>query len=291
VKATLHTAGRSGKLSKRVTVKSNDPVTPELNLDLSGEIVVDVWVEPRAISFGQLGKGEQAQRPLTVNVADPAKFKITSIMLDDERFKMVPETATDGIGSYQLAFSGASELGAINSKLVITYKAPPTAENPTGEERLEAIVRASIVSDLRYAKNLSFIKRDGTFASQDLVFTHRAGNSVKILGVEGAAEHLRFTISEAEGTRAVIKVELVDPSRSYAQAVRDKFIVKTDNADEPESVVQFTIAEAPARRDPRANTFDRPNKAGVLRMERPSNAPDLQLKPALPPAPAPSATP
>ncbi len=39
IKTTVGTAGRTGRLEKYVTVRSNDPVTPALTLSVSMEIV------------------------------------------------------------------------------------------------------------------------------------------------------------------------------------------------------------------------------------------------------------
>ena len=39
IKATVDIAGRTGRLEKFITVHSNDPVTPDLTLSISLEIV------------------------------------------------------------------------------------------------------------------------------------------------------------------------------------------------------------------------------------------------------------
>jgi hypothetical protein len=240
IKAVLRTKGRSGVTKKRITVMSNDPETPNLSLELSGEILVDVAVKPRHLSFGQVGKGEDATREFELEVTEPDKVKILEVAVDDkEKFGLERlEGELSGDSKYALKLKTTKEIGRVTGKVIIKLEG---SENDT----LEVPIRATVVGDLRYSRSVYFNKREGEFPERDIVFTRRSGKDVVVKGAEDADGHLKLEVTTAKGAKAVVKAAVADPEKDYKKPVRGTVKVKVQDADEPEIDIRYTVTDRP----------------------------------------------
>ncbi|MCX8064868.1 MAG: DUF1573 domain-containing protein [Candidatus Hydrogenedentes bacterium] len=113
VKATLNLTGRSGPISKSITVFSNDPDTPQLNLEFRGTAKSLIAMEPdRLVQFGEF-PAEEKPEPKTVEIKSllpELKFNITKVdMGEDNPFDYKLETVEEG-KHYKITFSLAREL-------------------------------------------------------------------------------------------------------------------------------------------------------------------------------------
>ncbi|MCP4676929.1 MAG: DUF1573 domain-containing protein [Deltaproteobacteria bacterium] len=245
VKAVLRTKGRSGPLKKKITVFSNDPDSPKFMLNLHGEIVVDVEVKPRAITFGQLGKGEKSFREFTTKVTEPHKNKIVSVAIDEEHFKINKKSGKQETGAkYEIQFLGSKELGRISSKILITYEEiGASSEAGPKTTTIETPVRVNTVGNLRYSKNLYFLKRNDKFKSREIVLTTRSGDPIKIKGVTDPDKQLKLEVIEPEGQRVMVRAEVAKPDASYPKPSRHTLQIKTTDKDEPVVEIGYTISE------------------------------------------------
>jgi hypothetical protein len=243
IKVVLKTKGRAGKTKKRITVISNDPEHPSLFLNFEGEILVDVMVKPRHISFGQLGKKEQATREVTFDVAEPDKVKITGVEIEDEHFTVRKKSGDEKTSTWEVEFVGAKEIGRFNTKIMVALEGSDV-------EKLEVPVRAGVVGDLRYSRSLYFSKREGEFPSREVVFTTRSGKPVELKKVEDPDGKLKLTIDTPKGKKAVIKAEVADPTAKYEKPARHSFKVHTSDPDEPIVEIRYTITDRSGRRRP-----------------------------------------
>ncbi|MCP4604729.1 MAG: DUF1573 domain-containing protein [Proteobacteria bacterium] len=237
IKAILRTKGRSGQTNKKITVVSNDPVNPQLKLSLEGEIVVDVEVKPRVLSFGQLRKGETASRDFTITVNDPDKIKITAVTADNEKYKVLLKSGEPASGAqYDLKFLGSDTLGRQSAKIKVEFEGSASTS-------IDVPIRVNVVGNLRYSKNLYFIKRNGAFKSRDIVLTTRSGRSVKIKKVKDPDKKLKVEIVDGEGQKITISVQVADPEASYEKPSRHKMFIYTNDKDEPKIEIGYTISE------------------------------------------------
>lgn len=113
VKATLNLAGRSGPISKSITVFSNDPNNPQLNLEFRGVAKSLIAMEPdRLVQFGEF-PAEEKPEPKTLEIKSllpELKFNITKVdMGEDNPFDYKLETVEEG-KHYRITFSLAREL-------------------------------------------------------------------------------------------------------------------------------------------------------------------------------------
>jgi hypothetical protein len=234
----LKTAGKQGEIKKRITVTSNDPEKANLFLEIKGEIVVDVLVEPRNVGFRQLSKGVEATALLTVKVAEPDKIKVAELGVDDPRFeiKMTSgELATES--KWEVKFKGTKELGSLQAKITVKYTA-------AGEPKtLEVPIRASVVGDLQYVRSIHFGKSPTTgFSAREVRLSSRSGKTVKIKKVEDPDGLLKIDVATPEGNPAVFKATVVAPDGDYSKPTQHVLKVRTNDPDEPVVEISYMIS-------------------------------------------------
>lgn len=195
-------------------------------------------MEPRQLVFGQIGKGEVAEQGFAITVNEPDKIKVTAVTVDDERFGVtLLEGDPAGSAKYKLSFKGDKGLGRVTATLKIAYQGSSVPD-------LAVSVRAEVVGDLVYGRNLHFNKQDGAFPERDIAFTSRAGKAVKLTRIEDPDGKLVTEIrSEDGGKKAVLVARVADPAASYTKPARYKLIVHTSDKDEPTVEIPYTISE------------------------------------------------
>jgi len=239
IKAVLRTKGRSGTTKKRITVMSNDPETPNLSLEISGEIIVDVAVKPRHLSFGQVGKGESVSREFELKVNEPDKVKIVEVTVSDEKFALKRiEGEPSGDSKYSIELTDTKTIGRVTGKVLIKLEGSDNAS-------IEVPIRATVVGDLRYSRSVYFNKRDGEFPEREVVFSRRSGKPVTVKNAEDPDGHLKVRVATPKGEKAIIKVTVKDPEQDYKKPVRGKLKVGVQDADEPVVEIRYTITDRP----------------------------------------------
>ncbi len=276
VKAAVRTAGRQGKLTKSITVFSNDPKTPQLRLTLQAEIVVDVTMTPRAVSFGQLSKNKKVTREFSLIVNEPDKVKITGVTIKDKRFLLKLKSGDPAKDpKYELTYTGGKKLGRISAPVRITLSGAKA-------DHVDLNVSGQVVGDLRYSKSVYLPKAGGKFRSRTVTFTSRSGKTIRLLGVKDQGGHLTTEIIEAKGEKVSFKIDVTDPNKAYGSAVREKLIVKTNDPDEPVIEIVYTIAD---RKAARGRGLRNVLKPGLVRGQPPMSKPPTKGLPLGKPKP------
>jgi hypothetical protein len=239
IKAVFRTKGRSGKTKKRITVMSNDPETPNLSLELSGEIIVDVAVTPRHLSFGQVGKGETATREFELKVNEPGKVKIIEVTATDEKLVLKRiEGEPSGDSKYSVELADTKTIGRVTGKVIVKLEG---SDNDT----VEIPIRATVVGDLRYSRSVYFNKREDAYPEREIAFTRRSGKNVVIKKVEDPDGHLELEITTAKGEKATVKASVANPEQDYRKPVRGAIKVHVQDADEPVVDIRYTVTDRP----------------------------------------------
>ena len=220
-------------------------------------------MQPRTIAFGQLSKGERSVKDFAITVTKPDVVKISGVKLDDPRFSLSKKSGeNEGSSQYELVFKGSKTIERIDSSVRIELVG-------SDADSVEVPVRVSVVGNLRYSKNLFFLKRGGEFKPRDVTITTRSGKPIKLMSAKDASGKLKLRITEKEGQRTTIQAEVADPKVNYAKPVLGKITVKTSDKDEPELEITYTISESIGKR------LDMPKLP----------LPNLRKKPGPPPAP------
>lgn len=122
-----------GKVLKHITVISNDPDTPEYKLIISGNVIEEVVVEPRKVSFDEILYGTGVTKILSIkSVVDPG-FKIKQVVSNNPDIKVILKK--DEIkNEYVLdaSLNKDAKLGRLNSKITLhtNSKRMPKVEIP-----------------------------------------------------------------------------------------------------------------------------------------------------------------
>ena len=70
----------TGAISKNIKIYSNDPDTPVYTLKLSGEIIEDITINTRQISFGCVPKGKKVEVEIDVKPRPGFKLEIKNVI-------------------------------------------------------------------------------------------------------------------------------------------------------------------------------------------------------------------
>jgi hypothetical protein len=236
VKATVNTKNRRGHLKKTVSVHSNDPETPRLTLVLEAEITTDLIATPYRISFGQLAKGEKAEREIAIRSSDPERIRIVSLSIKDKRFKIKPKSKAPDNEQHIVRFLGSRTLERIAAAIEVEYQG---AEQTS----LSIPISVTVAGDLVYSKRLFFNKRNGAFSPRKVNFSSRSSKPFKLISAKDPAGLLKFTIDEPSGPRATLRVDVANPDASYVPPKRGVFTVNTNRRDERRIEIDYSIME------------------------------------------------
>ncbi|MFQ5964161.1 MAG: DUF1573 domain-containing protein [Candidatus Scalinduaceae bacterium] len=79
IKTTFNSGSYRGKVTKSITVKSNDPNSPNYKLTLTGEIKEAISVNPRNVNFGSIYIGEKIDKEITLKWLTESNLEIKKI--------------------------------------------------------------------------------------------------------------------------------------------------------------------------------------------------------------------
>ncbi len=98
VNATLSLRGRQGKVTKSITVYSDDPETPSFVLKFEGTAIAAIHMEPARLSFGRVMDNEVHTRKVNIRAQkEEITFHITKVEYSKlDGIKAEVETVTDG---------------------------------------------------------------------------------------------------------------------------------------------------------------------------------------------------
>ncbi len=103
--AKFNTSGYSGRISKTITVASNDPDAPDIRLTLSGTVVVKDFaqadVQPGQIAFGAVRAGQAYARKLNLSNAGNIGLRVLEVShgpevaLEFKTNQLAPKNSTE----------------------------------------------------------------------------------------------------------------------------------------------------------------------------------------------------
>ncbi len=93
---TLNLAGVRGPMEKSITVPSNDPQQPELNLAIKGNVKQAFEIAPPLVKLGELHMGASTNAIVTVKRVDGKKLAITKLETGDPSVRARVEPGKDG---------------------------------------------------------------------------------------------------------------------------------------------------------------------------------------------------
>jgi hypothetical protein len=96
IEVVVDTSGRSGALSKTVTVTSNDPLHQQVVLTMTAQVEPEFALSQPSVYFGNVPKGQEATKEITITVQPPKPVNFLSVESNDPgvtvRIEPVPNT-------------------------------------------------------------------------------------------------------------------------------------------------------------------------------------------------------
>lgn len=114
--------GRNGRQIKTIFVQSNDPETPNVNLQIQGTIVQGLMAQPTALYFGRLEPGAQRMRPFEIlSGRGPVQILEVGSSQDGMRVtRLEPEPGDDGTRHrFKLTLDDTLPDGTLNGHVVV----------------------------------------------------------------------------------------------------------------------------------------------------------------------------
>ncbi len=269
VTGTVKTAGFQDRITKTITVTSNDPDRARMTLTITGIVQVPFHLEPRYINFGQVKRGEAAQRVATLTVKDDARLPAAvgepTVRSPHLTASVVPRAGEDPARTFDITvdLAGDAPQGQISTPVLIPVE---------GEEQpLRLTVYANVVGDVAiYPQTVSL----------GLV---EEGKEVVRSFVVMSPTQKKFEIADAQCDLPGCVVEVTELPN---QASRRRITVKLDGSGLPDGRVEGTLTVITTMAD--AEPLTARLIGSVKRMSAPA-APET-LTP-LQPAAQPTATP
>ena len=203
IEVLFNTQGRMGKQRKSVTVFTNDPIEPRLQLFLTAEIVTltEVLVDGRALRILPLGKvrpGEPVEKMIEILPTEPGKeLEILSVDIKSDvlTHKLEPIAKDDRKGSLlKLAVVPDAVPGPLSAEVQISGK--------IGEDAANLLLRANgeVAGELRFTplqiKQTSPLIHGGKMAPVRI--RSEIGRPFDILGAQ-AGPNLAVAVTPVEG--------------------------------------------------------------------------------------------
>ena len=126
VTVTLDTARMAGRVTKVVTVYTNDPDTPVAALALTGEVVTDLVATPPALYLGKVRRGEAVSREVQITSGRPGEiFSVTGVEHSNPSLRATVDPRADGPGQRVLVtLDRDTPLGHLNDQLTLRTTSP-----------------------------------------------------------------------------------------------------------------------------------------------------------------------
>ncbi len=122
IQARLDLRGRRGMQIKSIVIQSNDPQTPNLNLQMRGTAIEGLRAQPSTLFFGRLAPDGARTRPFEV-LSGRGPFQILDIRTDNPGLVVTPQDPQPGdngaIHRYDLTLADSLPAGTVNGKVIV----------------------------------------------------------------------------------------------------------------------------------------------------------------------------
>lgn len=241
VKVTLTPKNNQEDIVKQIVVVTNDPNQPRFTLTMKGKLLVELRATPANLSFGDLRIGADATVEFGLSIRDPEATRLESVSVEDQaNYQLRPlGPGPEGQLRYELRFRGSETIGKFGSRVEVRTNGP----------ELNIPIRATVVSNLRYASRIQFVDKDGVFAPRQLRISTRDGVAPTITKIEDPAGLLTLERIEGEGKgegKVLVIDARLDPAKFAAldEAQRRKqhtLTLHTNDPDEPRAEIIYSI--------------------------------------------------
>ena len=226
----MSTSGRHGKLTKSVTVESDDPANGHARIQVSANVVVVVGFAKSYVRFGNIRKGEKQTRTVKILAKDPEKLEIGKIttQIPGLTANMVPQTSASGeiLRTVELVLE-PERVGQLQGKVI-------AETNIETHKTISLSVSARVTGDIAASpQRIQLRPGDPTHVTSKLKVTTAKG-SFKIKRLDEKTGRLKLTQKTVEKGKAYeINVELAEAWTDDAKPLSTTITIHTDQAEQP----------------------------------------------------------
>ena len=175
-----------GRVSKSVTVNSNDPENPKFKLTITGEVAEEITLNPKRVIFGMIKKGEKCSRNLEIKPTAGVGIEIKKVESPNQYVTILRKSDTE----YQIDFTKYDNIGRFNG-IVFVYT------NSKKQERIDVPFSGEVVGDVTYyPENISFGNIRKGLDVKRTVIINFISKEVKIEKIEVEPANVSYAMSE-----------------------------------------------------------------------------------------------
>lgn len=192
-----------GRVTKSVTVNSNDPENPAYKLTITGEIIEEVRVNPKQINFGIIRKGDSCTRNVEIKTTPELKIEVKKVESPNPYITITQnKTADDDVYSYQVSIEKYDFIGKFNG-IVFLY----TSSNR--QERIDIPFSGEVIGDVTfYPEMVSFGNIKKNQDPNRSVIVNFVNKDVKIEKIEADPSIINYAVSDLNDSSKKIDIKL-----------------------------------------------------------------------------------
>lgn len=194
-----------GKVSKTVTVNSNDPEMSAYKLTITGEIIEEVSINPKRINFGTIRKGDSVTKTLEIKTLPDLKIQVTKVESPSPYITISKDKSSeDGCFVYQITFNKYDYIGNYNG-IVFVYT------TSARQERIDVAFSGSAIGDVTYYPEIvSFGNINKNLDVKRAVIINLVNGNVEIEKIETNPDFINYALSDLNKKSKKLEVTLSD---------------------------------------------------------------------------------
>ncbi|MGR3179166.1 MAG: DUF1573 domain-containing protein [Candidatus Anammoxibacter sp.] len=236
VKVTFNTQSYTGKVTKKVTLYSNDPDTPKYKLTITGTVIEEVAVKPKRLDFSKIAYETGSTKDISVKSITDLKLKIKKVESTNPNvIATIKEDKEKGGFIVNVSLKKETDYGKVNGNILIFT-------NSKHQEKITVPFYGEIIGDLSiYPPRLSIgvisSKKEMVFPAFVIVYN----NDVNIEKVEATPDFIETVLTETKTKRKrrTYKIETIFRKNSPAGKVNGNLRIFTNSKRQP--VIEIPI--------------------------------------------------
>ncbi len=230
--ARLSLKGRRGRQNKTITVVSNDPDTPNLQLRLQGEAVAAITVSPRHLFFGQIGADEVVEKRAVI-ISRNEDLDISGIDVIAKGFEAESKTLEPG-RKHEIVVRTTPPLspGRLQGNIAV--------ETTSGKRsRIHLPIRGNVVGALAYApERIVLADRQGSPVTRYIVVRPGNRKSFRIEEIQLPSTNIKYNVFSMNRNGYRIQLSNLVASESlHGKSVK----IATDVAEMSQIEIPITV--------------------------------------------------
>jgi hypothetical protein len=253
IRVTFNSKNMDGDITKKVTISTNDPITPQVSVNLKANVHKPVRWLPKYFSLDRVGPKDTWEQTARLESDENLGLEVTEAYILGGRLRDKPSKLFDlkvqgpteederRVHEFDVALVPGGKPQKLSETLVVVTNQP--APNDT----LRFAIRGEITGRIRFVPNFAVLRMvpPGEETTRDITFTASEGT---------------FRIVKAEVADSPVQVEIIPQPGDRQSQVRLTYVgeeagvngvrtlrVETDDPDQ-------TVIEIPVRYQTRADT-------------------------------------